>query len=153
MELNGLPLHPLTVHAAVVLAPLAALLAIGYAVPTWRDRLRHPMLVSASLALGAVVVAYLSGDSFREANPFFNDPSLPTTEQIDDHEELGLLLLWSTVAFAVLAVLAWLLHDRTDWSRWLLALLLVANALAVIVLVFLTGEAGARAVWGEGFEG
>ena len=32
MEINGLPLHPLAVHAAVVFGPLAALLALAYAV-------------------------------------------------------------------------------------------------------------------------
>ena len=41
MEINGLPLHVLVVHAAVVFGPLAALSAIGYvALPSQRDRLR-----------------------------------------------------------------------------------------------------------------
>ena len=33
MEINGLPLHPLVVHAAVVFGPLAALTALAYVVP------------------------------------------------------------------------------------------------------------------------
>jgi hypothetical protein len=31
MEIAGLPLHPLVVHGAVVLSPLAALVALAYA--------------------------------------------------------------------------------------------------------------------------
>ncbi|MEZ5096403.1 MAG: DUF2231 domain-containing protein [Nocardioides sp.] len=34
--IGGLPIHPLVVHAAVVLGPLAALLLLGYAFrPGW----------------------------------------------------------------------------------------------------------------------
>jgi uncharacterized membrane protein len=153
MELNGLPLHPLAVHAAVVLAPLAAVLAIAYVVPAWSDRLRWPLLVGALAAAGAVVLAYFSGESFREANAFFNDPALPTTEQIDEHETHGTRLMWATAAFAVVAVLSVLLHDRPGWLRSLVLALLVGTAVVVGILVYLTGDAGARAVWGEGFSG
>lgn len=142
------------VHGAVVLAPLAALLAIAYVVPPWRDRLRWPVLVAALLALGAVVLAYLSGESFRDANAFFNDPAAPATEKIDAHQDYGFLLLWCTVGFGVVVLLNVLLHHvEARWVRILLAVLLVADAVTVIVLTYLTGDAGAKAVWGEGFEG
>lgn len=153
MEINGLPLHPLAVHGAVVLTPLAALLALASLLPRWRERLRWPAVAGALIAVGAVVVAYLSGDSFREANAFFNDPALPTTAKIDDHEDLGWLLLWWTVGFGVVAVGNGVLHPRATWARWLLGLLLAVAAVAVLVLVVLTGDSGAKAVWGEGFEG
>jgi hypothetical protein len=43
MTFAGLPLHPLVVHAAVVLTPLAALLVVGSAVlPRWRWLTRWP---------------------------------------------------------------------------------------------------------------
>lgn len=153
MEINGLPLHPLVVHGAVVLAPLAALLALAYLRPKWRDRLRWPLVAGALVALGAVVLAYLSGDSFREANDFFNDPALPTTKEIDEHEDRGFLLLWWTVAFAVMALLNGVLNPTATWARWVLGVLLAADAIAVLVLVVMTGDAGARAVWGEGYSG
>ena len=45
MEINGLPLHPLVVHAVVVLSPLAALGGLLYAaVPRWRWWLRWPLV-------------------------------------------------------------------------------------------------------------
>ena len=56
MTINGIPLHPLVVHAAVVLVPLAALLAIAYAVlPSRRWQTRTP----------AVVVALVAGDNLK----------------------------------------------------------------------------------------
>ncbi|WP_141013952.1 DUF2231 domain-containing protein [Nocardioides sambongensis] len=153
MEINGLPLHPLAVHGAVVLAPLAALLALAYLVPRWRDRLRWPMVVGALLAVASVLLAYFSGDSFREANDFFNAADSPVTAKIDDHEQLGGLLLWVTLGFGVSALLNGVLHPRVAWARWLLGLLLLVDAVAVLVLVVMTGDSGARAVWGEGFSG
>ena len=47
MELNGVPLHPLVVHAVVVLGPLAALTGVAYAaVPreqkSSRTLIEHP---------------------------------------------------------------------------------------------------------------
>lgn len=153
MEINGLPLHPLAVHGAVVLVPLAALIALAYLRPGWRDRLRWPLVVAAVLAVVAVVAAYLSGDHFREANDFFNDPSLPATDEIDDHAELAGYLLWTTVGFGVVALITGFLHPKEGAARWVLGALLGVAAVAVVVLVFLTGEAGARAVWGDGFKG
>ena len=44
----GLPVHILVIHAVVAFAPLAALLAIGYAVrPAWRRVLRWPVALLA----------------------------------------------------------------------------------------------------------
>lgn len=152
MEFNGLPLHPLVVHAAVVLTPIAALAALAYLVPALRDRLRWPMVVLALVAAGSVLMAYFSGNSFREANDFFNDPAVPVTEKIDTHETRGTFLLWWTLAFAALAVLASVLHGRGGWVRWLVGALLGVVALVVLVLVALTGDSGAQAVW-DGFNG
>ena len=69
MEINGLPLHPLVVHAAVIFGPLAALAALGYLVPRWRDTLRWPMVGLAVIATGALVLAYFSGGDFLDSKP------------------------------------------------------------------------------------
>jgi len=62
MELNGVPLHPLVVHAVVVLAPLAALTGLVYVVvPKWRWLLRWPLVVLAVAAAGASVLAAREG--------------------------------------------------------------------------------------------
>jgi formate hydrogenlyase subunit 3/multisubunit Na+/H+ antiporter MnhD subunit len=152
MEINGLPLHPLAVHAAVVLAPLVALLALASLVPAWRDRLRWPLVVGAVVAIGAVALAFVSGNSFRNANEFFSTPPSQITRQIDHHHALALTLLRTSIGFGAVALLSGLLHPKDGPLRWLLGLLLAAGAVAVIVLVALTGDAGAKAVWG-GFNG
>ena len=44
-----MPAHALLVHGAVVFGPLAGLLAVGYAVPALRERLRGVTLVFSSV--------------------------------------------------------------------------------------------------------
>jgi len=143
MEINGLPLHPLVVHAAVVFGPLAAVAALGYLVPRWRDHLRWPMVVLAVVATGAIVVAYLSGGDFLDSKP-----ELSTSPLVQEHEQRAKLLLWTTLAFGVVALGAGWLHSRTGAVRVVIDVLLGVLALAVLVLVVRTGDAGARAVWG-----
>ena len=143
MEINGLPLHPLVVHAAVVFGPLAALAALGYLVPRWRARLRWPMVVLALVATGAIVVAYLSGGDVLESKPELE--SLPAVET---HEERAELLLWVTLAFGLVGLVAGWLSTRTGALRLVLDVLLAVGAVAVLVLVIRTGDSGARAVWG-----
>jgi len=66
MELNGTPLHPLVVHAAVVFVPLAAVAVAAYVVPRWRALLRWPALVLSIGAAASVQLAAMSGDSLKE---------------------------------------------------------------------------------------
>ncbi len=143
MEINGVPLHPLVVHAAVVFAPLASLVALGYAlVGRWRDRLRWPMVALAVVTALSVGAAYLSGDSFLEAQPELRAKALVKT-----HEERAGLLLWTSLAFGVVAIATGWFHARSGGVQLALRGLLVLGALGVLVTVVLTGDAGARAVW------
>ena len=62
--INGLPLHPLLVHAVVVLLPLAAVGSIIIAVvPKWRRRYWLPVLVLAVLGIGAVPITQQAGEA------------------------------------------------------------------------------------------
>ncbi len=143
MEINGLPLHPLVVHAAVVFGPLAALLALSYVVrPAWQERLRVPLVVMTLVTVASIVVAFWSGNSFRDANAFFADNA-----QIDVHEERAGLLLWVTLGFGVVSLLAAFWRDRGAGIRLVLHVLLAMAAVGLLVLVVLTGDAGARAVY------
>lgn len=149
MELNGLPLHPLVVHAAVVFGPLAALTALVHAASgRLRDRLRWPMVVAALVATGSVLAAYVTGDDLLR-----NRPGLEQNAQVDTHEEHAELLVWLTIGFAAVAWVAAWLHQRAGAVRLLLSLALAASALAVLVQVAITGEAGSRAVWGSATSG
>ncbi len=145
MEINGLPLHPLVVHAAVVFTPLACLAALLYLAPNLRDRLRWPLLVLALVAVGAIWAAYLTGSDLREDR--FATVTGPLAEQLDDHEDLAGTLRWVVSGFGLVSLLAVWLHDRRGAVRALLMLLVAAGAIATLVYVFLTGEAGSKAVY------
>ena len=147
MEINGLPLHPLVVHAAVVLGPLGALAALAYAlVPRWRDRLRWPVLVVVLAGAGAIWAAYLTGVNFRASRPYFNQG--PLADKIARHAQLASTLRLVTSAFAVVSVAAVWLHERRGATRAVLSVLVTVAAVATLVWTALTGDAGARAVWG-----
>jgi hypothetical protein len=144
LEINGLPLHALVVHGAVVLTPLAALAAVVYAVPgKWRDWLRWPVLVGAVIAVGAVWTAYLSGEDLVDGNPY----GPPLAELLETHESRADIFRWATSGFAVAAVAAAGLHRREGPVRIVLGAVLAGLAILTIVYAILTGDAGAQIAW------
>lgn len=148
MEINGLPLHPLVVHAAVVFGPLAALAALAYvALPRWRDLMRWPMLMLVVVATGAIWTAYFTGVNFRDSKDFFTEGAIG--EKVDKHAGLASKLRWVTSGFAIVAFLAAWFHTRTGGVRVVLSALLAVAAVATLVYTILTGDAGAQAVWGS----
>ncbi|PUA80270.1 DUF2231 domain-containing protein [Nocardioides currus] len=155
MEINGLPLHPLVVHAVVILGPLAGLVGLAYAfVPRWRWLLRWPLVVLAVIVAIASVVAVQAGESLLDSRPEL-EPI------VEDHEEWGERLRLVSVLFVpVAAFAAWAMGGTSALtsgrgaatSRGVLGGvatgLLVIGSLALMVLVFLAGDSGAQAVWG-----
>ncbi|WP_345044520.1 DUF2231 domain-containing protein [Georgenia daeguensis] len=172
----GLPLHPLVVHAVVVLLPLAAAGTLALAVvPAWR-RFGVPVALLATASTALVPVATRSGEALagRVGQP------------AGDHATLGGQLLWFALP---LAVLVWLLvladararaPARASLSRGpgaaarglrapdapgfradaaparpgralvtVLAVLAALAALAALLQVYRVGESGARSVWGD----
>lgn len=108
MDVNGLPVHPLIVHAAVVLIPIASFLALAYAlVPRWRWSTRWAMVGFSVAALGAVLLSYFSGKSLldekAEQAPQFETLAKSHTEQAE-------VLFWLALVFtAVVLISAWTL--------------------------------------------
>jgi uncharacterized membrane protein len=162
MEIGGLPLHPLVVHAVVMLVPLGAGLASVLALaPRWRWLFRWPAAVAAVAAAVAAWVGRLSGGALLEDRPFLLDAA-PLREQVERHRDLGELLSLTMVPFALLVLLAaWSLpgttalasgrgaqQGRAPGLEKVLPPLLVLGSLGVLVLVVLVGDSGARAVWG-----
>lgn len=153
-QLLGLPLHPLLVHAVVVLLPLTALaLLVAQFWPSARRRLG---LLTPLLALMMAVLVPLT----TTAGQLLAETVGPLPG-IAEHERLGLRLIpWST-ALAVVAAAQW------GWFRWgaealrsrehpaaarALSVGLAAAAVVVAVgctlLVVRVGHSGAGAVWG-----
>jgi hypothetical protein len=152
VTVNGLPLHPLVIHGAVVFAPIAGLLAIAYLVPRWRHRLRWPLLVVGVVAAVLVWLAGLTGGSLESSATtraaMTANPALAAA--IHHHEDLAGKLQASTWVLAALAAGAWWFHHRPGWARTALLALLPLCGLAAVVLVVMTGDAGAKAVWAAG---
>ncbi|WP_438855030.1 DUF2231 domain-containing protein [Agromyces sp. M3QZ16-3] len=150
-ELIGLPLHPLLVHAVVVLVPLTALaLLLGQWWPAARRRLgivtplaalAVAVLVPLTVQAGAALLARLG--------------PLSGTAQ---HEQFGRAVpVWTTAMFVVAAA-------QWAWFRFavpalperrgprLAGSITLGVAVAVVgtgsvVAVVLAGDSGARAVW------
>jgi hypothetical protein len=161
MEINGLPAHVLVVHAAVVFAPLAATVALIYALmPRWRWATRLLSVGLGALAMGAVTAAYFSGKNFEDRFAK-NDLKVPAGIQL--HSERATVLLWLTIVFfAVVLAAAWglggpsgLKSDRGARGRhdplieWSLMSMLVVLAVAEILMTIATGDAGANSAWGH----
>ncbi|PJJ71906.1 hypothetical protein CLV46_1462 [Diaminobutyricimonas aerilata] len=168
MEINGLPLHPLVVHATVIFVPLAALLVSVSAVwPAARRRLGFLTPLTALVALVLVPITVAAGQWLIAR--------VPQAPLIGEHASIGRNLLPWSIAVFVIAVALWvrdLLERRrqrgtepgaerpnsrelrrrpagTAITVALAALALVASA-GSVVQVYLIGESGSRAVWEGG---
>jgi uncharacterized membrane protein len=158
--IGGIPLHPLIVHAVVVLVPLASLLLLLAAVS---PRIRHwagiLTPITATVALVLVPLATQSGEALEkrvEASP-----------ALEEHTELGDSLLYFVIVLAVLAWALWFLDRRaraavgssasdgpaaaTARSGLLTAVVVlsVISVLATTVQVVRIGHSGASASWSD----
>lgn len=138
---NGLPLHPLVVHAVVVLLPLSVVGAIAVALrPAWRQT--YGWLVAGLLVVATALtpVATSSGEALEKR---VGDPGR--------HAELGDQLIWFEIALLVVLVAMLVLHRRgvvSAAARGVAVLVLIASV-AAAVQVYRVGDSGAKAVWGD----
>ena len=151
-QVNGLPVHVLVVHAAVVFVPLLALGAIVYAlVPRWRTRVGWAVALLAVVAPLAALAAKLSGEELQ-TRLLRQGVSGRGAEIINDHSGYGDLTFWFALALGVASLALVFLTSR---GRSLpraadlgLAVVLVVLAAVSGYYVFQTGDSGATAVWG-----
>jgi hypothetical protein len=142
----GLPVHPLVVHAVVVLVPAAAAGVVAIAlVPRWRERYGVLVVLVATAGLALVPVATRSGNELDDRI----QAGGVVARQIDEHADLGDLVIWPTLALWVLAVALVVLSRRGGSARAVtvvagLAVVAAAVAGAVVVRV---GHLGSTAVW------
>lgn len=149
-DIFGVPAHPLVVHAAVVLLPLAVLLVVVTAALPGLRRAYAPLaLLLALAALGAVFLAQESGESLEER--------VRETEATEEHaESADVVLPWALGVTVVAGALALFEPAKRRWPRLaspamrgglvVVALLIGTGATAAIVDV---GHSGAKATWGD----
>ncbi|VEG30097.1 cytochrome b5-like heme/steroid binding domain-containing protein [Actinomyces howellii] len=143
MDLD-LPLHPLVVHAPVVLLPLTALGVVVLAV----QKRRAPQLAYAVLGLIVLAVlatggSVLSGNALAELLGF----------EPERHERWGLLLAGASVLYLAVAG-PWLwkvarADGRADAPRRPWALASAGLAVLVAALTVLAGHSGAELAWSD----
>jgi uncharacterized membrane protein len=171
ITIDGIPAHPLVVHAIVVLLPLATLGGLVIAArASWRRRFGLAVLALTAVAVGSVPVATRTGEQLKAV--------LPANPNIERHSQLGDGLLPFALAFGVavlLLVIAGRLADRergadtatsaaaranpdgTDggmrvtrtWRRVAIvaAALVAFTGVAATVQVVRIGHSGSVAVW------
>jgi len=134
----GLPVHPLVVHFAVVLLPLAAL---GVIATIFRPRLQKNYLALSAVGVfvgtGATFVAKESGEALAER------VGLPQR-----HSELGTYLFVTALIFLIFTLLVYRQSKKSSPAR-VNALGVTTSVLGLVVigLSVLTGHTGAEAVW------
>ena len=140
----GLPLHPLVVHAAVVLVPMVALAALAMSYwPSFSIRYGKPILILAVVAQLSLFIAKASGEPFEER----------LGKNIERHAELGEIAPLTFLPLLVLLFIRWRM-DRSGATvgsaniRRMVSILLAAAAILALVFIFLTGHSGAESVWG-----
>ena len=140
----GLPLHPLVIHASIVLIPLVAIgaLVMSY-LPSFSRRYGKLILFIALFAQLSLFLAKVTGEAFEEI----------LDKDMGNHAELGEIAPYITLPMVALIYLRWRL-DRSGatvgsvWVRRLTSLALIVASLASIAVIVLVGHSGAESVWG-----
>ena len=147
----GLPMHPLVVHATVVIVPLSAVL-VALAALWLRFRSWAGFLPFGASVLGLILVP-ISTSSGEEL-----ERRLPKSALIDRHAELadGLLPWVIVLAVAAAALLFIHLREKSDrhkaLSRASLAAVIIVAIVASVgtmVQVGRIGHSGANASWSD----
>lgn len=149
-NVNGIPTHPLVVHAAIVLVPLVFICLIAFSFKKkWYITYSIPTLVLAFAAFVASWLAEESGGRFEER--------VRESNLVEKHAELGesfvniALLLFIVVA--VWAYFAWRLRKNDSPSKNQNYLNMAISVVVIVIAGFATfsiyevGHSGAKSVW------
>jgi uncharacterized membrane protein len=154
--INGIPLHPLVVHAIVVLFPLAVVGTLVIAVrPQWRTRYGYLVVAAAAAATALSPVATASGEELQKR---VGDPGY-------EHAELGEQLVWFGIVLLLASAALVFLQRRAETlsagpgatavrrpSKNLItvaAVFAIVAALATGYQVYRVGDSGAKSAWGN----
>jgi hypothetical protein len=156
-KVYGLPAHPLLVHAAVVLVPLAALalVAVGWK-EAWRRVYYLPVTLLAVGGAGAAFLAKESGETLATAY-------VKQGSHLHDHTENGDMAFISAALLAAACVGVYSYHAFGESVRERLGLadrfrlpvdenavlyaVSIPVALLAVVLMVIAGHSGAALVW------
>lgn len=136
---GNLPLHPLAVHFAVALFPIAVLFLLVTTV--WkkaREKFLSFALLATIITLPLVFLAQQSGEALADA---FYEPQ--------PHSEYGEQLMPLALATVAAGTLLWI-SIRKNWNKLLsqvAGFAIVPLSIASLAMTFVVGHSGAEAVW------
>ncbi len=146
--IDGLPVHALVVHIAVVLIPLAAIGAILIAL-----RPRAMRLFGVATILGAAIGTLTSFASRNSGEALASRIGFP-----EPHVNYGEIFPIAALAFLVVLIIFWLYargvplnRSRPLWLKFLGGLVVIA-AIGISYFTFLVGHSGAQATWASVIE-
>jgi hypothetical protein len=138
----GLPVHALVVHGVVVLLPLMAVITIVVAFrPGWRGAAAGWVALADAAVFGLSWVAKESGEQLLARLGIQG-------EDIEKHQDYGDLLPWFAFGLLVASLLLWFSVRRRTALLPVALVAVVLTGAAAIVWTVLTGDSGARSVWG-----
>jgi uncharacterized membrane protein len=139
----GLPIHPLIVHATVVIVPSAALaVLLAAVVPRFRAWAGPLPMVLALVGLVLAPLSTATGENLEH--------QVGQSNLVEKHAALGDTLVWVMIPLAVTAVAMWWLARRGSTGRGLttaVSVLAVLASIGTVVDVGLIGHSGAEAAW------
>jgi cytochrome b involved in lipid metabolism len=139
--IDGLPIHPLAVHVAVVFLPLSAMaLALLVFVPRWRKTYLPLTLIGLGIATVFTFIARESGQALADR------VGGPKT-----HTELGGILFPAAVGLLAVGVAFYFLQksNKPKWIVQATAGAAIAAVLSVSGLTYFVGHTGAQASWAK----
>ena len=146
ITIGGLPLHPLAVHAAVVLLPLgvAAVMAVVL-LPKWRRHYAIPAMALLVAGAGSTFVAEQTGEQLALV-----------TGITQEHRQYGKVMVMAAFIMLALSLVWFWIQRRGNRSanarfgsglQFIAASGVLLAGVVSIVLIALVGHSGATAVW------
>jgi uncharacterized membrane protein len=149
-SISGVPLHPLVVHAAVVLVPLAAIALI---VLGWKSDWRHHYaLPIALLAIGGAVAAIIAASTGENLEATVREAA-GTRVRFGEHPEQGDSARLFAVLFAMGATALWAVEtwrERFQLKPWSATAAYVGSSVVGVIAIatmVIAGHSGATLVW------
>jgi hypothetical protein len=137
LSVGELPIHPLVVHFAVVLFPLALLGLIAVvALPKLRRRHILKAITAVALSTPFIFLAQQSGGALSEV---LYEPQ--------PHAEYGELLMPIALGTLFVSLIFWWSLKGPKIFSQLLGVVLISFATAGIAMTFVVGHSGASATW------
>lgn len=140
----GLPLHPLVVHATVVVVPTAALAVLLSALwPRFRDWAGYLPVILAASSVVLVPLSTSSGENLEH--------SIPHSQLIEEHAHLADQMLPFVIALLVVSVAQWWLRRgvQAQWMITAVAVIAVLASVGTAVEIARIGHSGAKAAWSD----